>query len=206
MLENVIVFGQNAIKFDMDKKIYIDPFKLNENYNDADVIFITHDHFDHFSKEDISKVIKDDTVLVVPTCMKDIVNDYQNVVLVDIGEYEVLGIKFSTVPAYNINKDFHPKEKAYVGYILSLNNHKYYVAGDTDNVPEIRNVDCDVAFLPIGGTFTMDYEEAYGLVTSINPKVVVPVHYGAVVGSSEDGIKFMELVNQTDIDCFLLIK
>ena len=206
MLDKVIVFGQNSIKFDMDKKIYVDPLQIKENYNDADIIFITHDHYDHFSKEDISKVIKDDTIVVVPKCMEELVSSFKNVKLVDFGNYEVLGISFMTVPAYNINKKFHPKEKKYVGYVLNLNNVLYYISGDTDNVPEIRNISCDVAFLPIGGTFTMDYKEAFELVKEINPKIVVPVHYGSIVGEKKDGINFKKLVDTTKITCSLLIK
>ena len=206
MLDKVIVFGQNSIKFDMDKKIYVDPFQIKENYNDADIIFITHDHYDHFSKEDISKVIKDDTIVVVPKCMEELVSSFKNVKLVDFGNYEVLGVSFMTVPAYNLNKKFHPKEKKYVGYVLNLNNVLYYISGDTDNIPEIRNINCDVAFLPIGGTFTMDYKEAFELVKELNPKIVVPVHYGSIVGEKEDGINFKKLVDTTKITCSLLIK
>lgn len=206
MLDKVIVFGQNSIKFDMDKKIYVDPLQIKENYNDADIIFITHDHYDHFSKEDISKVIKDDTIVVAPKCMEELVSSFKRLKLVDFGNYEVLGISFMTVPAYNLNKKFHPKEKNYVGYVLNLNNVLYYISGDTDNIPEIRNINCDVAFLPIGGTFTMDYKEAFELVKEINPKIVVPVHYGSIVGEKEDGINFKELVDTTKIICSLLIK
>ncbi len=207
MLDNVIVFGQNSIKFDMDKKIYIDPFKLKDAYNDADFIFITHDHYDHFSLEDINKVIKDDTILIVPSSMRDKVSKYKHVYLVKPDEtYEIAGLNFETVCSYNIDKPFHPKSKGYVGYIIILNNIRYYISGDTDNIEEIRDVKCDVCFIPIGGTFTMDYNEAYDLAISINPKVVVPVHYGLIVGSMEDGLKFKDKFNNSKIDCRLLKK
>ena len=207
MLDNVIVFGQNSIKFDTDKKIYIDPFQIKDNYNDADIIFITHDHYDHFSPNDIEKVIKDNTVIVVPKCMNNLVSNYKNVLSVDINNsYEVLGVKFSTVPSYNIEKKFHPKDKKYVGYILNIDNYKYYIAGDTDNISDIKNISCDVAFLPIGGTFTMDYNEAFELVASMRPKIVVPVHYGSIVGNIEDGIKFQHLVENIGIECHVFIK
>lgn len=206
MLDKVVVFGQNSIKFNMDLKIYVDPFRLNDRSNDADIIFITHDHYDHFSLEDIEKVIKDDTVLVVPRCMENIVNNFKNVLLVDYGSHEVKGIEFDVIPAYNIDKKFHPKDKKYVGYILKLDDHRYYIAGDTDDTLEAEEIKCDVAFLPIGGTFTMNPEEACQLAKKINPQIVVPVHYGSIVGTSADGEHFKVLMDKTNIECVLMIK
>ena len=114
--------------------------------------------------------------------------------------YEIDEIKFSTVRAYNINKNFHLKESNWVGYILKLNNFKYYIAGDTDITEENKKINCDVAFIPIGGTYTMDYLEAAQLTNIIKPKVVVPIHYGSIVGNSLDCEKFKHLVNK-DIEC-----
>lgn len=207
MIDKIEVFKQSSIKFNFDKKIYADPLEIDKYYNDADLIFITHDHYDHFSKEDIDKVIKDDTIIIAPMCMENLLKNFKNVFLVDVSQkYEVNDVVFETVPSYNIDKKFHPKDKKYVGYIITLNGNRYYIAGDTDNVLEIRNVKCDVCFVPIGGTFTMNYKEAYELVMIIKPKIVVPIHYGSIVGKKEDGESFKKLFINTDIECILLLK
>ena len=109
--------------------------------------------------------------------------------------YTAKGIKFQTIPAYNTNKQFHPKENSWVGYIIELEGVTYYIAGDTDITEENKKVDCDVAFVPVGGTFTMDYKEAAKLINEIKPKVAVPTHYGSIVGSKKDGAKFAKLVS-----------
>ena len=119
--------------------------------------------------------------------------------------YEVEGIKIETIPSYNVNKQFHQKQNDWVGYILEIENVRYYIAGDTDITPENRQVKCDVAFVPIGGTYTMDYREAAQLVNEIKPKIVIPEHYGSIVGTKEDALKFQKLLNN-DIECKLLIK
>ena len=178
--DNVKVFGQNSIRINSSKIIYIDPLYIDQNYNDADFIFITHDHYDHFSPNDISKIIKKDTIIVMPEKMKMSVSqlniDINNIKYVIPNQiYHFETISFETVPSYNENKAFHPKSNNWVGYIFNLDK-KYYVAGDTDNIPEIRHIDCDVAFVPIGGTYTMTYREAAELINTMRPKLVVPVH------------------------------
>lgn len=109
-------------------------------------------------------------------------------------QYSEKGIKFETMPAYNINKQFHPKENEWVGYVLELNNINYYIAGDTDITEENRKVKCDVAFVPVGGTYTMDYKEAAQLINEIKPKVAVPIHYGSVVGTKQDAENFIKML------------
>ena len=200
MLEDIEVLFHSSIKIDKGKKIYIDPFKIKEYYNDADIIFITHDHYDHYSEEDIDKVVNKNTIIVVPKELltkllkKGISRD--SIVTVEPNEnYIVQGIKFETVPAYNVNKKFHPKENNWVGYIIEINNTKYYVTGDTDITEENRKVKCDVAFVPVGGTYTMDYNEAAQLVNEIKPKIAVPIHYGSVVGTKEDAVEFVKLLD-----------
>ncbi len=202
MLEDIEVLFHSSIKIDKGKKIYIDPFKIEEYYNDADIIFITHDHYDHYSEEDIDKVVNKNTIIVVPEELltkllkKGISRD--SIITVEPNEnYIVQGIKFETVPAYNVNKKFHPKENNWVGYIIEINNTKYYVAGDTDITEENRKVKCDVAFVPVGGTYTMDYNEAAQLVNEIKPKIAVPIHYGSVVGTKEDAVEFVKLLDST---------
>ncbi len=210
MLENIEVLCHSSIRINKEKVIYIDPFKINKNYNDADIIFITHDHYDHYSEEDIDKVIKEDTTIVIPKdllkkLLKKGINKNAIIVAEPNKEYETQGINFNTIPAYNINKKFHPKENNWLGYIITINNVKYYVAGDTDITDENRKVKCDVAFVPVGGTYTMDFKEAARLINEIKPKIAVPIHYGSIVGTEQDARNFINLLN-SEIKGVILIK
>ena len=210
MLENIEVLCHSSIKFSKEKVIYFDPFKIESNYNDADIIFITHDHYDHYSETDIDKVIKDDTILVVPKGLleKLLKRGYKkdNIITVEPEEIGIVeDIRFETIPAYNTNKSFHPKENGWVGYIIELDGVRYYIAGDTDITEENKNVKCDVAFIPVGGTYTMDFKEAAYLINEIKPKIAVPIHYGGIVGTKQDAIDFTQLVNP-EIKCEILMK
>ena len=210
MLENIEVLCHSSIRINKEKVIYIDPFKINKNYNDADIIFITHDHYDHYSEEDIDKVIKEDTTIVIPKdllkkLLKKGINKNAIIVAEPNKEYETQEINFNTIPAYNINKKFHPKENNWLGYIITINNVKYYVAGDTDITDENRKVKCDVAFVPVGGTYTMDFKEAARLINEIKPKIAVPIHYGSIVGTEQDARNFINLLN-SEIKGAILIK
>lgn len=210
MLENIEVLCHSSIRISKEKVIYIDPFKINKNYNDADIIFITHDHYDHYSEEDIDKVIKEDTTIVISKdllkkLLKKGINKNAIIVAEPNKEYETQGINFNTIPAYNINKKFHPKENNWLGYIITINNVKYYVAGDTDITDENRKVKCDVAFVPVGGTYTMDFKEAAQLINEIKPKIAVPIHYGSIVGTEQDARNFINLLN-SEIKGAILIK
>ncbi len=154
MLENIEVLCHSSIRINRDKVIYIDPFKIEKNYNDADIIFITHDHYDHYSDEDIDKVKKEDTIIIAPESLRTKILEKkfskENIIIVEPNKkYNVDKIKFETVPAYNTLKPFHPKSKAWVGYIIELDGIKYYIAGDTDVTRESKEVKCDVAFVPV---------------------------------------------------------
>lgn len=201
MLENIEVLYHSSIKINKGLVIYIDPFKIHEKSNDADLIFITHDHYDHYSEDDIDMIKKDDTVIVVPkTLLSEVLREgfnQDNIIAVEPNrEYFAKRIKFETVPAYNINKSFHPKGNGWGGYIIELEGNKYYIAGDTDATEEAKNVKCDVAFVPVGGTYTMDSNEAAELVNVIKPKIAVPIHYGSIVGTREDAENFVKLLNE----------
>ena len=210
MLENIEVLCHSSIRFNKGLIIYFDPFKINENYHDADIIFITHSHYDHYSEEDISKVIKDNTTIVVPKDLEDRALQFgfakEHIIVVSPNEeYSVLGINFKTIPAYNTNKNFHPKSNEWVGYIVNLDQTTYYIAGDTDITEENRQVKCDVAFVPIGGTYTMTYSEAAELINEIKPQIAAPIHYGLIVGNKEDANNFANLVDK-EIECKILIR
>lgn len=199
MLENIEVLYHSSIRISKNKAIYIDPFKIDKDYNDADIVFITHDHFDHYSEEDIDKVINENTTIIIPKelltkILRKGINKNAVITVESNKEYMVQGIKFETIPAYNTNKTFHPKENDWVGYIITLDGIRYYIAGDTDITEENRKVKCDVAFVPVGGTYTMDFKEAAQLINEIQPKIAVPIHYGSVVGTKQDATDFIKLL------------
>ena len=195
----------SSIKISERQIIYSDPYKIEKEKHDADIILITHDHYDHYSEEDIEKVMKEDTIIVAPKTAK-IFNKIKNKVEVIPNEkYEVNGIKIETIPAYNIKKQFHPKANEWVGYILEIEGKRYYIAGDTDITPENQQVKCDIAFVPVGGTYTMDYNEAAELINIIKPKIAIPMHYGSIVGTKQDAENFKKLLNP-EIKCEILIK
>ena len=199
----VEVLCHNSIKITENVIVYVDPFKINKEYHDADYVFFTHSHYDHFSPEDIEKVKKENTVFIVTEDLKENAEGLygkENILVVKPNEdYHVSDFDFKTTYAYNVNKAFHPKENKWVGYLIQINNKAYYVAGDTDNIEEIQDIECDEAFIPIGGTYTMNYKEASELANAIKAKVVIPTHYGSIVGDKEDAIKFKELVEGKEV-------
>ena len=145
MLENIEVLYHSSIRIDKEKIIYIDPFKIDKNYNDADIVFITHDHYDHYSEEDLDKVIKENTTIVIPEelltkALRKGINQNAIVTVEPNKKYMVQEIEFETIPAYNTNKTFHPKENDWVGYIITLNGVRYYISGDTDITEENKKV------------------------------------------------------------------
>lgn len=202
MLDGVEVLCHSSIRISKGKIIYIDPFRIKEGYNDADYIFITHEHYDHFSPEDINKVRKGNSIIIVPESMSEKVSELnfkpENVktVIPNI-RYYIDGFMFDTVNAYNIDKNFHLKENRWVGYIIYINGISYYIAGDTDVLEENKNIKCDVAFVPVGGKYTMTYKEAAKLINSIKPKVAIPTHYGEIVGDKEYGDRFTKLLEDS---------
>lgn len=187
------VLHHASIKLTGDKIIYFDPYKIEEEFHDADYIFITHDHYDHYDPESIEKVRNDHTKIVVPYCLKD----KEHHLLADgYRYYEIDGIKFTTVPSYNINKQFHPREKYYVGYNILLEDRYYYIMGDTDRTPETDMVKTDICFVPIGGTYTMDVDEAANYINDLKPQVAIPIHYGMITGDLSMGKEFQDKVNK----------
>ena len=190
-----------SIKLIGDKVFYFDPYDIKEKYHDADYIFITHDHYDHYDLESINNVKKDTTKIILPECLKD--NDNYLVVEPD-KEYTIDGFKFETVSSYNTNKNFHPKDKNYVGYNICLNDVFYYIMGDTDRTSEADNVKTDVCFVPIGGVYTMNVDEAINYINDLKPKKAIPIHYGTIVGRKELGQEFENGI-KSEIETEILI-
>lgn len=202
MLEGIEVITHSCIRIDKGKIIYFDPYNINQNYNDADIIFITHSHYDHYSEEDIEKVKTDKTIYVAPRDVAEKILekgiDINKIVIANPNDTAIQNIKdiyFEVVPAYNVNKKFHPKENGWVGYILTIEGMRYYIAGDTDITDENKKIKCDVAFVPVGGTYTMTCDEAADLVNIIKPKIAIPIHYGSVAGTKEDANIFIKLLD-----------
>jgi L-ascorbate metabolism protein UlaG (beta-lactamase superfamily) len=178
--------------------VYIDPFKIKEQRNDARYIFITHSHYDHYSPLDIAKVVNAKTIFV---CTKDveeeIKKEYSNEILV-VGpnlNYSFGDISFKTFSSFNIDKKYHPLENGWVGYVVEIEGVKYAVLGDSDLTDDVKNIRCDVLFVPIGGVYTMTAREAGELTNIINPKLVIPVHYNGIVGTKDDEKEFLKELN-----------
>lgn len=201
-VENIHWYGQAAFRVeDGEKQIYIDPWKLpSGKLRKADVILITHAHFDHFSPEDIEKIKKENTIFVAP---KDVASKLTGIIktVAPNQSLEIGKIRISTVPAYNLKKNFHPKANNWVGYVITLNNGQtLYHAGDTDFIPEMKSLKLDIALLPCGGTYTMNAKEAAEAANTFKPKIAIPMHYGDVVGSDQDADTFKkEFRNETVI-------
>lgn len=198
-MAQITVNRQSSIRISAGATVYFDPWEVMDYVADADVIFLTHDHYDHYSAEDVRRLRKDDTVIVAPSAMVSQVNREVggNAFAVEPGrEYSVNGITFSTVASYNRNKDFHPKGKGWCGYVVSLAGQRYYVVGDSDATEEAAAVQCDVLLLPIGGHYTMDHREAAELTAKIKPDTVIPTHYGDIVGDRSLGRAFAVLVSE----------
>jgi L-ascorbate metabolism protein UlaG (beta-lactamase superfamily) len=184
---------------DNGRQLYIDPWKLSAKSPQADVIFITHSHYDHFSPQDIEKITKNSTVIVAP---KDAAKTLgpRAVAVVPGQSYEIAGLKVNTVASYNLSKQFHPKVNSWVGYCITLSTgQRIYHSGDTDSTPEMRKVVCDIAFLPCGGTYTMDAKEAASAANILSPGAVIPMHWGDIVGSKEDAEEFRKTFRGTTI-------
>lgn len=209
--------GHSGFFIRNSKKIYIDPYNIKEGMEKADLILITHSHYDHCSVADIEKIVQDGTkIIMTADCQSKITrfNIPIKMEIVEPGQELDLGdIKISALSAYNSDKHFHPKDENWVGYLLKINNLIIYHAGDTDLIPEMQKLTGYnqpekefVALLPIGGRFTMNVEEAAEAAKLIKPTIAIPMHYGSVVGTNEDAQEFKELCAENNIRCEILEK
>lgn len=193
VVKNITWLGHDGFLIKGDGKvIVIDPFQVKE-CEPADIILISHEHYDHCSPEDVKKIQKDSTVIVTEAgSARKLSGDVR---VVEPGDkLTVSGVPIETVPAYNTNKSFHPKENGWLGFIITVDGVRIYHAGDTDLIPEMGSFQVDIALLPVSGTYVMTAEEAVEAARIIKPKVAIPMHYGAIVGSVDDAKRFSDLL------------
>jgi len=212
MLENIHWLGHDGFRINFGKTVvYLDPYKIGNQTEKADYILITHEHRDHFSPEDIAKIVKKETVLLSCKAVTDLYSGEKKILAA--GEILKLGgISVEAVPAYNTNKKFHTKESGKLGYILAFEGTRIYHAGDTDFIPEMKEMGTvrkgqspiNIALLPVSGVYVMTADEAVEAAKALKPVFALPMHYGAgVVGTLEDAKKFKEGLKGTEIEVII---
>ena len=191
MVKDIHWLGHDTFKITGRKVIYTDPYKIKRK-DTADIILITHEHFDHCSPEDVKKIQGPETVIVAtPDCAGKLPGTLKTVKPGD--RVTVDGVEIEAVPSYNTNKDFHTRDKDWVGYIITIDGRRIYLAGDTDYIPEMKTFrNIDIALLPVSGTYVMTADEAVKAALDIGPKVAIPMHYGSIVGGRADAERFAE--------------
>jgi len=205
-IENSYIEWLGHASFRINKNIYIDPYQI-KSIDPAKIILITHSHFDHCSTQDIAKIVTSETVILAPPDCLSKLRQFENVKLKMVEPnsiFNINDIKIKTVPAYNINKQFHPKANDWVGYIIEANGDKIYHAGDTDIIPEMSNIQANIALLPIGGKYTMDFKEAAHAAQKMKVKHAIPMHYGSIIGTKENAQEFKTLANSLGVRATIL--
>jgi L-ascorbate metabolism protein UlaG (beta-lactamase superfamily) len=195
ILKNLSWLGHDCILYQDKITLYFDPYEIPGG-PPADLILISHDHFDHCSPEDVKKIQKKDTIIVTEADSAQKLSG--RLEIIKPGESKTfLGLTIEAVPSYNTNKDFHPKSKGWLGFIVTINGVRLYHPGDTDFIPEMKTIKADIALLPVSGTYVMTAKEAAEAAKVMKPKIAIPMHYGAIVGSEEDAKEFEELLKGT---------
>jgi len=199
--DKITWLGHDGFRIDAGKTIYFDPYQIAGGPA-ADLILVSHDHFDHCSPEDIQKIQgPGTTILTEKDSAKKLTGDVRIMKpgdLLDLGD-----VKIEAVPSYNMDKEFHPKKRGWLGFVVETEGVRIYHAGDTDFIPEMKNLKVDIAFLPVSGTYVMSAEQAVKAALAIRPKLAIPMHYGAIVGDAGDADRFQKaLSGKVDVRIF----
>lgn len=199
VLENLHWLGHDAFRLEGRVTVYLDPYRLEEGQPEADVILISHEHGDHCSPEDVRQIRGPETAICAsPGAARKLGGDVR--VLRPGDAITVKGVDVEAVPAYNVHRfrspgvPYHPEEEEHCGFVVTVDGVRVYFAGDTDHIEAMSDIDCDIALLPVSGTYVMDAEEAAEAAADIGPQVVVPMHWGGgVVGTRDDAERFADL-------------
>ncbi|MGH9354934.1 MAG: MBL fold metallo-hydrolase [Terriglobia bacterium] len=200
--------GHDTFRIAGTKVIYIDPFRL-KSQDKADLVLLSHDHFDHLSREDLEKVCTPETQIIASPLCKDGLKGLhvKKTTFLQAGQkVDVDGVEVKAVPAYNTNKfrepgkAFHPKDQAGLGFVIAMDGTSVYHAGDSDFIPEMKSIQCDVALLPVSGTYVMTAEEAAEAAAAIKPRIAIPMHYGEIVGTDADAQRFKSLAKTCQVE------
>jgi len=191
IFKNISWLGHDSFRIDAAATVYIDPYNLSNANPPADIVLVTHAHFDHCSPEDIARIQKNGTVIFTE---KDSASKLSgDVRIMKPGDATTAaGMRFTAVPAYNIDKQFHPRSNGWLGFIIEIEGVRIYHAGDTDFIPEMKQLETEIALLPVSGTYVMNAQEAVEAALAINPEIAVPMHFGAIVGSRQDAESFKQ--------------
>ncbi len=196
VLDKIHWLGHDGIRIDTDPVIYVDPYQIEPGV-EAGILLITHDHYDHCAIDDVKKVLGEDTVIVTEKDSAAKLAEAlgaaveEKITIVAPGDtINVKGISIAAVPSYNMDKEFHPKSNGWLGFVMEIDGVKVYHAGDTDLIPEMADIKCDIALLPVSGTYVMTADEAVAAAQRIRPTLAIPMHYGALVGDDGDAESF----------------
>ena len=197
LVEQLHWLGHDTFCLDGPPVIYFDPWQISGKHIPADLVLVTHEHYDHCSPDDVAKISDPHTIVIAPL---EAAAKLPGALVMTVGDnMSVAGVSIETVPAFNISKfrapgqPFHPQTAGHVGYIVTIGGVRLYFAGDTDYIAEMDRIRCDVALLPVSGTYVMTVEEALEAARAIRPKIVVPMHYGSGIGQADDGQRFADL-------------
>lgn len=201
-IKNITWYVNSSIMIKGSKTLYFDPYGIVSDAPRADYVFVSHPHLDNYSEKCINKIMDEFSTIILPLNVSPINKNGHTIYVKPEQTLDFDGIKIKTICAYNIDKRYHEKNANWLGFIVEMDGIRYYHAGDTDIIPEMNNLqNIDIAFIPVGGTYTMDVKEALEAIKIIKPKVAIPIHFGMISGTYDDAEEF---VDKCPADSFIL--